>query len=61
MNVELSDDAWSQATLPVAEAGLGIRRATDIALPAYMSSVAGSHVLISQLQLQRLRAISGTK
>jgi hypothetical protein len=60
MNVELSDDAWSQATLPVADGGLGIRRATDIALPAYLSSVAGSHTLISQLLPQHLHAISGT-
>ena len=59
MNVELSDDAWTQATLPVADGGFGIRRATDIALPAYLSSVAGSHVLISQLLPQRLHAISG--
>jgi hypothetical protein len=60
MNVELSDNPWTQATLPVTHGGLGIRRATDIALPAYLSSVTGSHALISQLLPQRLHAISGT-
>ena len=60
MNVELSDDAWTQAMLPVADGGLGIRRATDIALPAYLSSVAGSHALISQQLPRHLHAISGT-
>ena len=59
INVDLSDEAWEQATLPVANAGLGIRRATDIALPAFISSVAGSQSLISQLMPQRLQHISG--
>jgi hypothetical protein len=34
MNVSLSDDAWEQATLPVANGGIGVRRATDLALPS---------------------------
>ena len=60
MNVELSDNTWDQATLPVANGGLGIRRATDVALPAYLSSVSGSHALITQLLPHRLHDISGT-
>ena len=60
MNVDLSDETWDQATLPVASGGLGIRRATDVALPAYLSSVAGSHSLITQLLPLRLHVISGT-
>jgi len=59
INVDLSDEAWEQATLPVANAGLGIRRATDIALPAFISSVAGSQSIISQLMPQRLQYVSG--
>jgi hypothetical protein len=60
MNAELSDDAWNQATLPVASGGLQIRRAVDVALPAYLSPVAGSHALTTQLLSQGLHAMSGT-
>ena len=49
MNVTLSGDAWEQSTLPVANGGIGVRRATDVALPAYLSSVTGSHALVIQL------------
>ena len=45
MNVALSDDVWDQATLPVANGGLGVRRAFDIALPAFLSSVSGANTL----------------
>ena len=61
LNVELSHESWDQATLPVANDGLGIRRMTDVALPAYPSSVFGSHPLITQLLSQRLHFLSGTK
>jgi hypothetical protein len=60
MNVTLSDSAWEQATLPVANGGIGVRRATDIALPAFLSSVAGAHALIVQLLPLSLRSVSGT-
>jgi len=60
MNVALSDDVWSQATMPVANGGLGIRRASDIALPAFLSSVTGSHLLITNLLPSHLHATSGT-
>ena len=35
LNIELNDVTWSQATLPVANGGLGVRLATDLALPAF--------------------------
>jgi hypothetical protein len=60
MNAEVSDNVWNQETLPVASGGLGIRCATDVALQVYLSSVAGSHALITQLLPQRLHAVSGT-
>lgn len=60
INVTLSDDVWEQATLPVASGGLGIRRATDVALPAFMSSVTCSHTLITQLLPRGLHDTSGT-
>jgi hypothetical protein len=33
LNVSTSDEAWNQATLPVAKGGIGVRRATQTALP----------------------------
>ena len=60
LNITLSDEAWDQATLPVANGGIGIRRATDIALPAFLSSVAGSQSLVHQLLPQSIRDRSGT-
>jgi hypothetical protein len=38
LNIDLSEAAWSQATLPVASGGLGVRLATDLALPAFLIS-----------------------
>lgn len=59
LNVDLSEGVWSQATLPVSSGGLGVRLATDLALPAFLSSVAGSAELIMQLVPSRLHAVSG--
>ena len=36
LNIALSDEAWNQASLPVASGGLGIRKATQVALPAFL-------------------------
>ena len=45
-NVPLTEDSWTQATLPVDLGGLGLRRAEDLALPAYLSSAAASSALV---------------
>ena len=60
LNVSISDEAWNQATLPVAKGGIGVRRATQIALPAFLSSVVGSQSLVTELLPARLHLISGT-
>ena len=39
INVTIDDGAWTQASLPVKEGGLGIRSACDMSLPAYFSSL----------------------
>ena len=39
-NVHLSDEAWAQASLPVRAGGLGIRRFTKLATPAFLASAA---------------------
>ena len=42
MNIRLEADSWTQATLPVSQGGLGIRLASDLALPAFVASARGS-------------------
>ena len=44
-NVTLSDVAWSQASLPTQAGGLGIRKFTMLATPAFLASAAGSSSL----------------
>src|SRR5664279_5645729 len=52
-NLELSDSQWLQASLPVRDGGLGIRRVSSLATSAYMASAA------STLELQGL-ILAGT-
>ena len=42
INIRLDNDTWMQASLPISCGGLGIRRASDISLPAYLSSVSAT-------------------
>ena len=59
INVDLSEAVWGQATLPVSSGGLGVRLATDLALPAFLSSVAGSAKLAMRLLPSHLHGESG--
>ena len=61
LNVDLTDDIWKQATLPVSKGGLGVRLASDLALPAFLSSVNGASELTLQLLPARLHALSSTR
>jgi len=45
-NSNLSDIQWLQASLPVKDGGLGVRRVSSLAIPAYLASAA------SKLSLQ---------
>ena len=45
-NVALPEESWTQASLPVDLGGLGLRRAEDIALPAFLSSISASSPLV---------------
>lgn len=45
-NVDLHDSSWRQATLPARLGGLGIRKVSDLALPAYLASIKSSRSLI---------------
>ena len=46
-NSNLSDIQWTQASLPIRDGGLGIRRASSLALPAFLASAASSAALQS--------------
>lgn len=48
-NNKLTDRSWSQASIPLSFAGLGIRKLTDLAYPAYFSSVHQSQTLADQI------------
>lgn len=48
-NNKISDTSWTQASLPLHASGLGIRKLTDLAYPAYFSSVYQSEVLSDQI------------
>ena len=47
-NADLSDVQWLQASLPVKEGGLGVRRVSSLALPAFLTSA----VTVSTLSVQ---------
>jgi hypothetical protein len=50
--------ASTQAVLPVSAGGLGIRMATDSALPAFVSSITGTNDLVKQLLPMRFHDFS---
>ena len=63
LNVDLTDDVWRMAILPVFSGGLGVRLATDIAL-GYQSSchpVNGAADLTMKLLPSRLHEVSGDR
>ena len=59
LNLDLTESVLNQATLPVSRCGLGVRLATDLALPAFISSVAGASTLTVRLLPNRLQDTSG--
>jgi hypothetical protein len=44
-NVGLTDDQWFQASLPVRDGGLGIRRVSSLASSAFLASAAGTQLI----------------
>ena len=48
-NINMDNSTWTQATLPTSKGGLGVRRASDLALPAFLASCYGTHDLVSSL------------
>jgi len=66
LNVQLTDDSWEQATLPLANGGFGIRKAAHVAIP-HVASLSSQNsfqvVYIKSLALviccSRLLSVSG--
>ena len=54
LNVKLGENSWLQSTLPVSMGGLGIRLASDLALPAFLSSAHGATLGANSLLLNQI-------
>lgn len=48
-NIDLTDNQWIQASLPVRNGGLGIRRVSSLAPSAFLASAAGTRLLQDQI------------
>jgi hypothetical protein len=44
-NSDISDTQWLQASLPIKDGGLGVRRIASLALPAFLASAASTVIL----------------
>src|SRR6218665_1025713 len=44
LTIDMADDQWTQASLPIKLGGLGIRRAASLAIPAFLASAAGTQM-----------------
>ena len=53
MNVALDDRAWRQCSFAAWAGGIGIRAPSDLALPAFLSSVAATATLADRYQRRR--------
>ena len=57
LNVDLGEDRWTQASLPVRWGGLGVRSVVSLAPSAYLASAASTATLTSTLLPPRLRDV----
>ena len=48
-NSYLTDTQWLQASLPIKDGGLGVRRMPSFALPAFLASAAGTALLQTEI------------
>ena len=55
LNVGMEDSSWEQCSSPVRMGGLGIRTASEVSLPAYLSSVSATFECITPLLPTYLR------
>ena len=54
INIQLDNEMWMQASLPINSGGLGIRKACDLALPAYLSSVSATFSAVCSILTEDL-------
>ena len=45
LNIDMTDNQWTQASLPIKLGGLGIRRAASLALHAFLALAAGTQMI----------------
>ena len=57
ININLGQETWTQSSLAVKQGGLGIRKATDLALSAFLSS-AFSSAYGASVGLKETRSLS---
>ena len=55
-NVPFDETGWRQATLPISLGGLGLRCPSDVALPAYCSSVHANRSLVEEILTNSLES-----
>ncbi|XP_072937198.1 uncharacterized protein [Epargyreus clarus] len=48
-NCQISDRAWTQASLPIRYGGLGVRKISSVSLPAFLSSTHSTQDLVSKI------------
>lgn len=49
LNISLNETQWSQAALPIRFGGIGVRRACDVGLPAFLASAHGVADLVTSI------------
>ncbi|XP_061718384.1 uncharacterized protein LOC133525958 [Cydia pomonella] len=49
LNIQFSEQAWTQATLPIRYGGLGTRKISSVALPAFLASIHSSSDLAGKI------------
>jgi len=60
LNVTLNDQQWMQASLPVKDGGLGIRRAAQVAPSAFLASASAAALLITSILPSRFASTVDT-
>lgn len=57
LNIQMTARTWSESSLPIKHGGIGIRHATDIALPCFLSSIYEVSDLMDNLLSEPYRQI----
>lgn len=55
LNIDLTDQAWVESSLPIKKRGIGIRHASDIGLPCFLWSLYNVSTLLDRLLPENYR------